>query len=346
MNINQIENNTLAIIIPVWGDNYIDYAEELLFFSLIKDKNLPLFLSKCNFESAEILICTREQDIKKFVGKNFKKLRTLINVRFIVSDSCIVERKYSSYSNLIKKGMEESYDKRFLVFCSPDEFYIDGSFGNLSSHIGSVKIFFCSYLRCNDSKTLRDFIKKSKSNIEIINEAILNLHENEKKLNIKSNDFDNRSPSKFFSYSNGGLVSRNFHLPPIFIDKEKDLSKKDLSQFDGTIDDAGFLDKITDGSSKDIYIEQIFSNFGQINLEKKDNIKKTQLKKFSILSFFNFTTRRVGKVHWQLFKKVVYYNFQTNKILDDKKFNFVSQIIIRLEKISYFIYNLRKKFTR
>ena len=134
---NQFNNNSLSIIMPVWGDRYINLAEEFLFFSLLKKNNLPSFLQKANFNSANMLICTKKSDIEKFKGDNFINLQKKINI--LPSDKFIVERKYSSYSNLIKLGLQYSFDKRFLIFMSPDEYYLDGSFNNLFNFCGSYR---------------------------------------------------------------------------------------------------------------------------------------------------------------------------------------------------------------
>ena len=87
-------------------------------------------------------------------------------------------------------------------------------------------------------------LSEKTSNLEKINESIKNLHINEKKLNIDYIDFDNRSPSKLFCNINNKLISRNFHSSPILIDK----NDKDLSEFEGTIDDIDFLERISDGT--------------------------------------------------------------------------------------------------
>ena len=337
---NQLKNNSLNIILPVWGDKYIDLAEEYLFFSLIKKNNLPTFLQKGNFNSVNMLICTKKSDIKKFKGNNFINLKKKIDIKFLPSDEFIVERKYSSYSNLIKLGLQSSSDKRFLIFVSPDEYYLDGSFNNLFNFLGKKKIVFSSFLRCNNTQVMKDILySENTSNLEKINVSIKNLHINEKKLNIDSNDFDNRSPSKLFCNINNCLISRNFHSSPILVDK----NDKDLSNFEGTIDDIDFLEKLTDGNPNSIYLEQNFENFGIITFEDQNEVKKTYKKKFSIFDFFSFTTRRVGKVHWELFEKVIYYNCGPNQNLENKKFNFVSKLILKLKTFSTYIYNLRKK---
>tara|TARA_B100000035_G_scaffold306335_1_gene308278 strand:+ start:1636 stop:2661 length:1026 start_codon:yes stop_codon:yes gene_type:complete len=335
-----LRNNSLSIILPVWGDEYIYLAEEFLFFSLLKKNNLPLFLQKANFNSVNMLICTKKLDVEKFKGNNFINLKKKIDIKFLPSDELIVERKYTSYSNLIKLGLKHSSDKRYLIFVSPDEYYLDGSFNNLFNFLGKKKIFFSSFLRCNNSEVLKGVLLSEKtSNLEKINESIKNLHINEKKLNIDYIDFDNRSPSKLFCNINNKLISRNFHSSPILIDK----NDKDLSEFEGTIDDIDFLERISDGDSNSIYLEQNFQNFGIITFENQNQEKKTFQKKFSFLDFFNFTTRRVGKIHWQLFKKIIYYNCIPGQKLENKKFNFVSKLILKLENISMSIYNFRKK---
>ena len=66
-------------------------------------------------------------------------------------------------------------------------------------------------------------------------------------------------------------------------------------------------------------------------------------KKFSMLDLFSFTTRRVGQTHWQLFKKIIYYNCLPNQNLENKKFNFVSNLILKFHSLSTYIYNFRKK---
>ena len=70
-----LRNNSLSIILPVWGDEYIYLAEEFLFFSLLKKNNLPLFLQKANFNSVNMLICTKKLDVEKFKGNNFINLK-------------------------------------------------------------------------------------------------------------------------------------------------------------------------------------------------------------------------------------------------------------------------------
>ena len=164
---NQLKNNSLSIILPVWGDRYIDLAEEYLFFSLIKKNNLPTFLQKGNFNSVNMLICTKKLDIEKFKGNNFINLQKKIDIKFIPSDEFIVERKYSSYSNLIKLGLQSSSDKRFLIFVSPDEYYLDGSFNNLFKFFCKKKIFFSSFLRCNNTQVMKDILySENTSNLE------------------------------------------------------------------------------------------------------------------------------------------------------------------------------------
>ena len=48
------------------------------YFFIVKKNNLPLFLQKANFNSVNMLICTKKLDVEKFKGNNFINLKKLI----------------------------------------------------------------------------------------------------------------------------------------------------------------------------------------------------------------------------------------------------------------------------
>ncbi len=335
-------NNNISFILPVWGNKFVYLCEKYLFFSLLKEKNIPFIYENKVFDNLNLTICTRKKDIPKFIGKNFYQLRKYFNIKFLESDHLLDKHKYKSFSNLNYYGFKESNKSRFIMFIQPDHYYLNDNMMNLSKQIGKVDIFFCSFLRTDYSKKNTSFyLNKKLKNLEIINYSIQNLHQNQKKLLIDSNDFNNLSPSQLFMFESGYLASKNFHTTPILVDMNKAYGL-DLK---GTVDDATFLDSFLKIKNFKFHFESDFKKFGLINFDQKNKIQKTFNKKLSLFKILKWTTRRVGFLHWKLFNTFVYYNLPStvNNSLFFSKLRKISKFISLFEKISFFIYKLRSK---
>ena len=251
-------NNDVSFILPVWGNKFIYLCEKYLFFSLLKERNVPFIHQNGIFDNLNLVICTRKKDIKKFNGKNFNILKKYFNIKFFESDHLLVDHKYSSFASLNYYGLKKSDKSRYIIFIQPDHYHLNDNLMNLSKHINKVDIFFCSFLRTNYSKKNSNlYLNTNLKNLELINFSIHNLHENQKRLVIDSSDFNNLSPSQLFILEKGYLASNNFHTTPVFIDT----SKVKKFKLEGTVDDAKFLDNFLEVENFNYYFESDFKKF-------------------------------------------------------------------------------------
>lgn len=295
----------LILIVPVWGDQYLETLEKVLLASLMLPRNLES-LRELNY--SELRIVTDKQGSIILSGSLIlEKLKSNVKIT-ILATLTESENKYYEMTNKYLYGInyskENITDKDFFLFLVPDLYITDGSLSAIVRKIEFFPVIQVMGFRIIRENLLRDFeevVKFDKK--EIINYVLANLHP----ICLTSQfnaDFNTKHPSHIYWKTDNTLVGHGFHLHPIAIKAAPVVQNIDKFSNLYTIDDWRFLDNcgftINDNvvvqDSSILLIELTTENF-ELNTDssKFRNVRIYKLLKVLIWASINNNTNKIQR---------------------------------------------------
>lgn len=285
-----------VLILPMWGNEYINTFFSYTFKSIIQKGNLD-YLNKNH--NTKIIICTKQSD-KKNILLNFKKNNFSINCEFCIIDSVI--KKYNS-----KKILHQIYLKGFLketrdhtkinfLLLTVDDFFSENNLSFISRLVAKKKEIRCileNKLIVNKKK-FQSILKNYKNNQRITNGflakiAFQALDNFSKFSNPFFRKFNYSTYHLLYKVDNNCYLMRGFLLHPFLIRPRRQITKLN-SFFDY------YLVPEYTNSFKDLYIIKNSKNFLRVGISNRD-VTNQIIYKFDIDKFSKVLKRWITPHH-------------------------------------------------
>lgn len=280
-------DKNLILIVPVWGNQYLETLEKVLLKSLILPRNFET-LSQLNYSELRI-VTDSDGAIRLSKSIIINKLKNNMKIS-ILTESIQSNNKYYEMTNKYLYGInyrkEVISDKDFFLFLVPDLFITDGSLSEIVNKIAFFPVIQVMGFRIIRENLLRDIEEVVNFNKkEIINYVIANLHP----ICLTSQfngDFNTTHPSHIYWITENTLIGHGFHLHPIAIKAAQVV--ENINKFTNlyTIDDWRFLDNCGFTMNDNLLVNDASILLIELTTEYFElNVDSSRIRNFSIYKF-------------------------------------------------------------
>lgn len=302
----------MRLILPIWGELYVDKINGLSLEWLLSPKNLPLYTKK---NKAELIIVTTFADSKNISCMPvLKRIQEYISVEIIIADGCIGGANiYTRMSTYYQIGMEAKTAldkvKGIYVFLTTDNFYSDGAITKaaeiLSRGFTSVMI---AGLRVKEKAFKRELVgacpnfpSNALANQQLVRLVISNLHEETKLQDWFNKQFANHWPSHINWVVDENLIfTHAFHMHPFAT------RVVDKTSFKGTIDN-GFM-RAAGFAPKDCYVVTDSDEIIGVDLTAEEELSLNKLDSADVERVIISTLHMRGKLNSYFFTKEIVWH--------------------------------------
>ena len=261
----------IKIVVPVWGEGYIDTFIKLSLASQLSKNNLPLISKKYKVEYVIYTLKSDKLYLKSLAS--IKILSKFASVRFETINKFKTRNTYRTYGQIHYGELRKSSKINESVFLiNADFIFSDGFFDQTINDIKKNKRVINIVCPRANLEPVKSFLlsrfSKSTEIIEIKPKYLTSIYLTNIHKMMNYHIFPKSSNSAFLPSSliwkakNGSLYIRNFHYHPVLIYPK---SKK-LKKIVNTIDDGYVLDNF---DQNEIYYQKNSDNYYAIELSKK-----------------------------------------------------------------------------
>jgi hypothetical protein len=216
------------VIVPVWGDEYIDVFSRLSLPTQLSPGNLGRLATKKNLTYC---IYTRTQDVAKFCAyPAYGALQNLLDVRIIPVEDVYfnASHHYEPFSACYRRGMLEALqDSAICILLTADQVFADGALTTIIS-LGDAgrRVVLTAGPRVTKETFVPAFLDRYPqspgSSITLapgdaVQLAMEHLHPWDRTLFWGPDNLGRPASFMFWSVGQEGFIMRNFHLLPILV---------------------------------------------------------------------------------------------------------------------------------
>lgn len=257
--LSQMPRINYCIVVPVWGDLYIDIFLNVSLPTQLSVNNLP-FIGKRG--DVVYRIYTRPNDVSKFiVSQTYSRLSECIATEIIPVEQINFNgaHHYEPFNACYRMGMSDANkDNAAVLFLTADQIWADGTLSRVIA-LGDIgyKAIMISGPRINQETAIQEILKFKSADCSItisprqaVQMSIDHMHPWDKSLYMDSDNHGRPASFVYWAVGSEGYIMRCLHLHPILVNP-----KGKFPRFTRTIDGGNFIQKVCPDFN-DMYIIQ------------------------------------------------------------------------------------------
>ncbi len=277
----------VKIVLPVWGDRYIDVFLRYILPSHLDPSNIPR-LSK--YHTIKYTLYTTKKDSNRLLQENLLiTLQKYATLEIKLLNSWVIKDTYATYSFVHNKELRLSAKNNEAVYLLNADILLSNNF--FITTLSKIKEGYKSVNMIIPRTNIEPFAKMITSNKfdttklnpnYMVDLWLMNPHKLMRYHFINDTTSRNILPaSLYWINSKKGAYIRSFHLHPILILP----NKLKISKFKETIDSGVIYDLM---SRKFVYVEEKYNLFFALELSNKNKFYKPVGSKYNLYSYLNY----------------------------------------------------------